>query len=212
MFKTNKFTYILIFLFTIPLSHSQTKRTNTNKHIGGPCQGCEAIYEYGDKKLANIDTLPAFKANEPKILITGTVFKKDKKTPAENVILYIYHTNRKGIYATKGDEKGWAKKHGYIRGWVKTGSNGTYKFYTFRPASYPNRKEQEHIHIIVKEPNINDYYIDSYVFDDDPLLTDTKRNKLKKRGGSGIVKPKFENGILTVKRDVILGLNIPNYD
>jgi protocatechuate 3,4-dioxygenase beta subunit len=210
MFKMNKFTYILTFLFAISVSHSQTK--TINKHIGGPCEGCEAIYEYGDKKLANIDTLPAFKANEPKILITGTVFKKDQKTPAENVVLYIYHTNKKGIYETKGDEKGWAKRHGYIRGWVKTGSDGRYKFYTFRPASYPNRKEQEHIHIIVKEPNINDYYIDSYVFDDDPLLTDTKRNKLKKRGGTGIVKPKFENGILTVKRDIILGLNIPNYD
>jgi protocatechuate 3,4-dioxygenase, beta subunit len=205
-----KYFYILIFLFTIPLSHSQIK--NSNKHIGGPCEGCEAIYEYGDKKLTNIDTLPAFKANEPKLLITGTVFKKDQKTPAKNVILYIYHTNRKGIYETKGTEKGWAKRHGYIRGWIKTESNGTYKFYTFRPASYPNRKEQEHIHIIVKEPNKNEYYIDAYVFDDDPLLTTVKRNKLKKRGGLGIVKPKLENGILTVKRDIILGLNIPNYD
>jgi protocatechuate 3,4-dioxygenase, beta subunit len=205
-----KYFYILIFLFAISLSHSQTK--NNNKPIGGPCEGCEAIYEYGNKKLTNIDTLPTFKANEPKILITGTVFKKDQKTPAENVILYIYHTNRNGIYETKGDEKGWAKRHGYIRGWIKTGSNGAYQFYTFRPASYPNRKEQEHIHITVKEPNTNDYYIDAYVFDDDPLLTTDKRNKLKKRGGSGIVKPKFENGILTVKRDIILGLNIPDYD
>ncbi|MGB5653914.1 MAG: intradiol ring-cleavage dioxygenase, partial [Robiginitalea sp.] len=115
------------------------------------------------------------------------------------------------VYTTKGNEKGWAKRHGYIRGWVKTDQTGKYSFYTFRPAAYPNGIEPEHIHITVKEPYFNEYYIDEYVFDDDPLLTQKERNRLSNRGGSGIVQPILKEGILTVNRDITLGLNIPNY-
>ena len=130
--------------------------------VGGPCEGCEAIYEYGDKRLTSVDTLPEFENNEPKMKVTGIVYKKGTRTPAENVIVYIYHTNRQGVYQTKGDEKGWEKRHGYIRGWVKTGKDGKYTFYSFRPGSYPDRSEPEHIHITIKEPTTNEYYLDEY--------------------------------------------------
>lgn len=180
--------------------------------VGGPCEGCEAIYEYGNKKLSASDTLPKFKQNIPQLKITGKVFKADGKTPAKDVIIYIYHTNRKGIYELKGGETGWAKRHGFIRGWVKTGADGRYTFYTFRPASYPDRSEPEHIHITIKEPNINEYYLDEYLFEDDPLLTPNIRKKQEKRGGSGIVKPLLQNGMLTIERNIILGKNIPNYE
>ncbi len=184
----------------------------TLKIVGGGCEGCEAIYEYGDKKLTPTDTLPEYENNEPKLKITGTVFKNDGKTPAENVILYIYHTNRNGIYETKGDETGWAKRHGFIRGWVKTDKNGQYTFYTFRPGAYPDGSEPEHIHLTVKEPNKNEYYLDDYLFEDDLLLTQQTRKKLKNRGGSGIMKPKVKNGILAIERNITLGKNIPNYE
>jgi len=190
---------------------SQTEG-HLNKLIGGGCEGCEAIFEYGNKQILSIDTLPKFKATEPKLKISGIVYQKDGKTPAENVILYIYQTNRNGVYETKGGEKGWARRHGYIRGWIKTDQDGKYTFYTFRPASYPDRQEPEHIHITVKEPYKREYYIDEYVFDDDPLLTQEKRKSLENRGGSGIMKPVMLNGILTIERNIILGLNIPNYE
>jgi protocatechuate 3,4-dioxygenase beta subunit len=191
---------------------SQNKKVKTNLLVGGPCEGCEAIFEYGNKKLTTTDTLPEFYNTEPKLKLTGTIFKKDGKTPAENIILYIYQTNRKGIYPTMGDEKGWAKRHGYIRGWIKTDHSGQYTFYTFRPASYPNSTIPEHIHATIKEPNKNEYFIDDFVFDDDQFLTQQQRNSLTNRGGSGISNPKLENNIFTVHRDIILGLNIPNYD
>ncbi len=184
----------------------------TTKLVGGGCEGCEAIYEYGDKKLILIDTLPEFQNNEPKLKITGTVFKNDGKTPAENVIIYVYHTNRQGIYETKGNETGWAKRHGFIRGWVKTGKDGKYTFYTFRPAAYPDGSEPEHIHITIKEPTKNEYYLDEYLFADDPTLTLDDRQRLSNRGGSGVVQPKMGNGLFAIHRDLILGLNIPNYD
>lgn len=182
------------------------------KKVGGTCEGCEAIYEYGCKPLNATDTLPKFKQNSPQLKITGKVFKADGKTPAKDVIIYIYHTNRKGIYEQKGGEKGWAKRHGFIRGWVKTGADGRYTFYTFRPASYPDRSEPEHIHITIKEPHVNEYYLDEYLFEDDPLLTPNIRQQQQKRGGSGIVKPRYQNGMLTIERNIILGKNIPNYE
>lgn len=179
--------------------------------IGGPCEGCEAIHEYGNKMLLTVDTLPKFEETSPKLKISGVVYQSDGETPADNVILYIYHTNRKGIYETQGNEKGWARRHGFIRGWIKTDRDGRYTFYTFRPASYPNRRAPEHIHITVKEPNKLEYYIDDFMFEDDPLLTTTERNSRPQRGGSGIVNLISKNGILTIERDIILGLNIPNY-
>uniref|UniRef100_UPI00404A639F dioxygenase family protein n=1 Tax=Gelidibacter sp. TaxID=2018083 RepID=UPI00404A639F len=203
--------FLTLMLFNTLSCNSQTKRT-TSTLVGGGCEGCEAIFEYGSNPLRSIDTLPLFESNEPKLKIVGTVYKKDGKTPAKDVILYIYQTNRKGVYETRGDEKAWAKRHGIIRGWVKTDSNGYYTFYTFRPAAYVDGSEPEHIHLTVKEPNKNEYYLDDYMFDDDPILTFKKRNKLNNRGGSGIVKPIMKDGILTIERDLILGLNIPDYD
>lgn len=203
-------TKILFFsFFTLVTTACNAQR---NKIIGGSCEGCEAIYEYGNKKLTPVDTLPEFERKAPKLKITGTVFKADGKTPAKGVIVYIYHTNREGIYEQKGDEKGWAKRHGFIRGWVKTGADGKYTFYTFRPASYPDRSEPEHIHITIKEPNIKEYYLDEYLFEDDSLLTSKIRKTRENRGGSGIVKPTLQKGMLTIERNIILGQNIPNYE
>jgi protocatechuate 3,4-dioxygenase beta subunit len=207
-----KYVLMMALLASFTPGQAQDGKTDAGKRIGGPCEGCEAIYEYGQRKLIATDTLPEFQTTEPKIKITGIVLKKDGKTPAGDVILYIYHTDRTGIYPTSGDEKGWDRRHGYIRGWIKTGKDGKYTFYTFRPAAYPGGTEPEHIHILVKEPGKNEYYLDEYVFDDDSLLTENERNVLENRGGSGLVKPVPGNGMLTVRRDIVLGLNIPQYE
>lgn len=192
----------------------QTEITSASKkkQVGGGCEGCEAIFEFGEKTLLSFDTLPGFNTSELKLKITGTVFYQDGKSPANGVILYIYHTDRTGIYPKNGNESGWARRHGYIRGWIKTDQSGKYTFYTFRPAAYPDGTEPEHIHLTAKEPDKNEYYLDEFVFDGDPILTQEKRKSLDNRGGSGIGKPKQENGILTFRRDIILGLNIPDYE
>ncbi|MGG7467489.1 dioxygenase family protein [Chryseobacterium arthrosphaerae] len=199
------------FWILLTISGLTSCQGQTKKNIGGTCEGCEAIYEYQNKTLTPVDTLPKFRQNKPQLKVTGNVFKKDGKTPAENVIVYIYHTNRQGIYETRGHETGWAKRHGFFRGWVKTGKNGQYTFYTFRPAAYSDGSEPEHIHITIKEPDKNEYYLDEYLFDDDPSLTKAMRKKQPGRGGSGIVKPYLQDGLMTIRRDIILGKNIPDY-
>lgn len=210
-----KFSFIelsLFLLLLIPFScNGQNDRAGTIA-VGGPCEGCEAIFEYGNKQLKPVDTLPHFAETEPKLKISGTVFEKDGKTPAKDVILYIHHTNREGVYPTTGNEEGWGKRHGYIRGWVKTNEGGKYTFYTFRPGSYPNGSNPEHIHLTVKEPGKNEYYVDDFVFEDDPLLNERHRNSFRNRGGSGLMKPVSKKDMLHIERDIILGLNIPNYE
>ena len=109
--------------------------------VGGGCEGCEAIYEspVAFENLTWIDTLPDYFEAGPKLMISGIVYKADGKTPAANVVLYVYHTDQTGHYTQKENKTGWGKRHGYIRGWMKTNLKGEYKFYTLRPAPYPSR-------------------------------------------------------------------------
>lgn len=204
---------LLVALFILPFhAQCQTQQMQSARLVGGPCEGCEAVFEFGDKKLAPVDTLIDFFEAGPKLKVTGAVYQADGKTPARDVILYIYHTNQNGIYPTRGDEKGWGRRHGYLRGWIKTGIDGTYSFYTLKPGSYPSGREPAHIHIIILEPDGKYYWIGDYVFEDDPLLTDRQRNPSSPRGGSGVLKLREENGLLVGERDIILGANVPGYE
>ena len=175
--------------------------------------GCEAIYESSVpfEQPNNIDTLPDFDEQGPKIEISGIIYHRDGRTPAKDVVMYVYHTDQKGIYPKRGDEKGWAKRHGYIRGWMSTNEKGEYKFFTLRPAAYPGRQNPEHIHVTIKEPDKNEYWIDEYLFDDDPILTDKERKNCQDRGGSGIIKVKDVGNMLKAERNIYLGKNIPDY-
>lgn len=179
--------------------------------VGGPCEGCEAVFENGEKELTPTDTLPLYEDSGPKLKVTGTIYRPDGKTPAEGVILYFYHTNQKGVYPKRGDEEGWARRHGYLRGWIKTGADGRYTFYTIKPGSYPSRNAPAHIHATILEPDGRYYYIDDYNFAGDPLLTHGELNQSRPRGGSGIVTLKKDGSTLVAERDIILGKNVPNY-
>ena len=172
----------------------------------------EASLEYGEKKLSWIDTLPDFQNTGPKMEISGTVFKKDGKTPAAGVIVYIYHTDQTGNYTTRGNETGWGKRHGYSRGWIKTGSDGKYKFYTLKPAPYPGGGAPAHIHTLIKEEGRNEYRVDEIVFEGDRSLSASDLNRPNPPGGSGVVKvERQKNGLLVVRRDIFLGRNIQGY-
>jgi protocatechuate 3,4-dioxygenase beta subunit len=128
------------------------------------------------------------------------------------VVLYYWQTDNNGYYSPRDgmDEK--AKRHGHIRGWMRTGADGNYTLYTIRPAPYPNEKIPSHIHILILEPGIGEpYYIDDLVFDDDPLVNAKERAAMQNRGGNGILKTTTEGGLQVARHDIILGLNIPYY-
>jgi protocatechuate 3,4-dioxygenase beta subunit len=192
---------------------SEAVKPKNDQTAGGRCEGCEALMEspVPFAQLKPEASLPDAGEAGQKMEISGTVYLPDGKTPAPDVVIYVYHTDQKGLYTKKGNESGWGKTHGYIRGWVKTDKNGHYLFNTLRPVAYPGNKIPAHIHIIIKEPGITPYWIDEYLFSDDPILTETERSKAENRGGSGIVTPVSQKGIQKVKRDIFTGRNIPGY-
>lgn len=187
--------------------------------VGGECEGCEAIHEspVPFEKLSNLCWLPDWedKTRLPdgqgtRLAVNGIVYLQDG-TPAAGVIIYIYHTDQTGIYPVKGDETGWGKRHGRLRGWMKTNEKGEYKFFTLKPGSYPESRNPAHIHVTIKEPGKTEYWIDDYLFDDDPFLTPSERKHIQGRGGNGILQTKDVGNMLKAERHIYLGKNIPGY-
>lgn len=206
-----KTVFICFFFKVLVVTGCSQPQPSTEKQIGGRCEDCELMFAGMPSTISWKTKLAA--DNEPgePLIISGTIFKKDGKTPAPDVMLYVYQTDNTGRYTPAPDQV-HAKRHGHLRGWVKTDAQGRYEFSTIRPAAYPNGNDPQHIHPIIKEPGYSFYWIDDFVFDDDPLLTKQVRSSQINRGGSGIIKlKKNENEVWVGKRDIILGLNIPNY-
>lgn len=180
--------------------------------VGGPCEGCEAVFEYGDQALQAIGTLPGFQDANTQIKVTGTVFQPNGRTPAEGVVLYFYHTNEEGRYEARPEQTGWGRRHGYLRGWVKTGPDGRYTLYTQKPGAYPGRPDPAHIHLTILEPDGKYYWAEDYLFTGDPRLTEKELSPRAPRCGPGLLSLKKESGLLTGKRDLVLGKNIPGYE
>jgi len=162
--------------------------------------------------IAATDTSPGWNEKGQKLMVSGVVHERDGKTLAVGVVLYYWQTDNNGVYSPSAELDPRAKRHGHIRGWVKTDASGRYAIRTIRPAPYPHTDNPSHIHIAIKEPRIAvAYYIDELVFDDDKLLTPHKREQLENRGGSGILKVSTSGDLQVAEHDVVLGLNIPDY-
>ncbi|MEM5567007.1 intradiol ring-cleavage dioxygenase [Psychroserpens sp. AS72] len=220
MKKTIRIIILLALVSTLTNCNGQTKsekkqselKTDKRKLVGGGCDGCELMYVGMPKNIKSIDTSAGWTEKGEKLLITGTVYKLGGKIPAPNVIIYYWQTDTNGHYSPKAEMDEQAKRHGHIRGWVKSDANGKYAIYTIRPAPYPNNDMPAHIHTSIKEPHIADeYYIDEFVFDDDILLTSKKRKAAPNRGGSGVLRVLIDKDMQVAEHNIILGLNIPNY-
>ena len=191
---------------------SQSVSPPTARILNEHCQDCELMFINIPDKILSVDTTDGWSEDGQKLIVSGKVFGPDKSTYASDVVIYYYHTDQKGYYSPGTYTDAGAHKHGRLRGWVKTGKDGSYKIYTSRPAQYPDHKIEAHIHVLIKEPDLDKpYWIDEWVFDDDPLLTSELRNRFQKRGGSGILEIKTDGNIQYANHDVILGLNIPGY-
>lgn len=208
--------YLISSLAALTACSGQNPNLNKNSRVGGDCEAgwCDLIYLGMPKDINSVDTSAGWFEKGRKLLIKGTVFKVDGRTPASNVIVYYHQTDNDGYYSPRNDKPENQTRHGHIRGWVKTDNNGKYSLYTIRPAHYPGEQLPEHIHIIIKEPNIgNEYWINDINFEDDPLLLPyiQKHPYDSPRGGSGVVRIRMEDSVQVADHKIILGLNIPNY-
>ncbi|GAA3608068.1 hypothetical protein Q4Q39_10160 [Flavivirga amylovorans] len=163
------------------------------------------IYDYSEKQLNNVDTIPDYASKKNKLKITGTIYENDGVTPAKNVLLFIHHADENGNFELKRHNK---KRYVRHRGWIRTDEDGHYTFYTFVPGKYIYGNELKQILPIVKEPGKPEYKIETYLFDDDPLLND-KRSKVKRADvANRILKLDKKEGVFVAKRDIVLGKDI----
>jgi protocatechuate 3,4-dioxygenase beta subunit len=211
-----KITIVIMSMLCLCLPHgisaqSRQLASSDRNSVGGGCEGCDLMFvEIPSTIRSNVTIVDPAEPGE-KLEISGVIYKSDGKTPAPNVILYVYQTAKSGLYEPGSDQTGGVRRHGRIRGWVTTNHKGEYKFETIRPGNYPNGTIPAHIHPTIKESDKNEYHIDDFVFDDDKFVDADYRSRQQLRGGSGILHLKKENGKWIARRDIVLGLNIPNY-
>ena len=199
--------------------HTQNANTNSNEpdtqtnRVGGDCEVgyCDMIYLGMPKEINSVDTSAGWSEKGQKLIIRGSVYQLDGKTPAPNVIVYYHHTDNDGYYSPRNGKP--ENRHGHLRGWIKTDERGKYTIYTIRPAPYPNGNNPAHVHFIIKEPDINnEYWIDDLLFDDDKLLKPfIKSHPPENRAGTGIVRIVSKDGLQIAEHKIVLGLNVPNY-
>jgi protocatechuate 3,4-dioxygenase beta subunit len=146
--------------------------------------------------------LPKKSETDESMLVSGTIYQPDGKTPAPDILIYFYHTDSEGYYDRRSSEP----KHGHFRGWLLTDSRGRYEFLSIKPASYPNRTFSAHIHMTITGKDFREDWLDSILFEGDRLITAKERSQAGERGGFNPIL-RFEkgaDGILRGVRDIRL--------
>lgn len=168
------------------------------------CEGCEGVYERDPTALEWRDDMASPDEPGERMVLRGRVFETDGVTPASGVIVYAYHTNAEGYYANGSNETEWSRRHGRLRGWVKSAGDGRYEFRTVKPAPYPGQTFPAHIHLTVLEPGRTPYWIDDVVFRGEFGVTPAYEASRENRGGGGIVTLTRQDGVWIAIRDIIL--------
>lgn len=140
--------------------------------------------------------------NEPgePLIVSGTIYSPDGKQPLEGITLYVYQTDATGVYTTSGGDNRGTRIHGVMR----TNAQGQYEFRTIKPGSYPNSRNPAHIHAYVSGPGYPEYWIDEYLFADDPFIKDEEKQKPTSQGNfSPVLSPtRGADGILRAVRNI----------
>lgn len=138
-------------------------------------------------------------AGEP-LVMRGTVYQADGRTPAPNIVIFVYQTDATGHY--NHPDSVWNPR---LRGWMRTGSDGRYEFRSIKPAAYPNHSEPAHIHVHVYGEGVPEYFLDDYWFDGDTLLSSEQKARAQALGGfSNIVKLTWDGKAWQGVRDLRL--------
>ncbi len=107
------------------------------------------------------------------LIVSGTIYSPDGRTPMEGITLYVYQTDATGVYSVPGGSNRNTRIHGAMR----SNKEGRYEFRTIKPGSYPGSTNPAHIHAYVSGPGYPEYWIDDFVFDDDRFVSDERKQK-----------------------------------
>jgi protocatechuate 3,4-dioxygenase beta subunit len=171
-----------------------------------PDAGIGCWFVHMPSQLAHVMAIADCSEPGQRLILSGTIYRADGRTPYSGVVLYAYHTDKTGHYSKRGDERGVHRWHGHLHGWCRTDDEGRYEIHTIRPARYPSNRIPAHIHVAVREPDGSEpYYINDFVFADDDLVDKGYLEGLRDAGGTGVVTLRAdETGTLRGSRDIRL--------
>lgn len=145
----------------------------------------------------------ATEPGEP-LIISGTIYAPDGRTPLEGISLWVYHTDATGHYS-KLSESGGDNRKTRLHGLMQTNREGRYEFRTIKPAPYPGRTNPAHIHAYVSGPGYPEYWIDEFLFEGDPFITEEMRQRAGKGSFLSILKlTRGGDGVWRGMRDIII--------
>jgi protocatechuate 3,4-dioxygenase beta subunit len=150
------------------------------------------------KELAGVTSASARIAptSEPglPLRIRGTLVGPDGRSPLGSALVFAYHTDREGLYNPNGAAHSWR-----LRGAVRTAADGTFEFNTIRPASYPQTRIPQHVHVVL-QTNDGRFHAGEWRFADDPMIDASERARSDAAGTFGWVRPvRTEGGVATIQ-------------
>lgn len=118
------------------------------------------------------------------MIVAGRVVGPDGRTPLPGVSLYVYQTDKDGIYSKPVNDSRTPR----LRGYMRTDADGRYEFSTIKPGSYPNTRNPAHIHYVVNAPGFKQRVFE-IVFAHDPLVDDGIRQRAAVEGSGFSIRP-----------------------
>ena len=141
--------------------------------------------------------------NEPgeRLVVTGRVFGPDGKTPVEGASLYVYQTDKTGIYTRPVNDS----RNPRLKGYLRSDAQGRYEYSTIKPGSYPNTQNPAHIHYVVNATGYKERVFE-IVFDDDPLVDQRIRDQAAREDSGFSIRhlERDSQGGLRCTQDVVL--------
>lgn len=136
------------------------------------------------------------------MVVTGTVYAPDGKTPAPDIEVYVYHTDAEGYYR-KGNNSSHNPR---LKGTMITNAEGKYEYRTIKPAPYPGGGNPAHVHYVITGKGYAKQY-DELLFEGDQWLKNNKTLTGQQRADTfQRVRPlvKDGDGVWRVVKDIKL--------
>jgi protocatechuate 3,4-dioxygenase beta subunit len=136
----------------------------------------------------------------PALELTGRILSAEGR-PLEGMRLSVYHTDAEGYYSRPVSNPRQAR----LRGTMITDAEGRYGFRTILPGHYPGTRNPRHIHVHLEGHGAPEHWIESYLFEDDPVLGDSDARRAA-AAGALMTLVRGKDDVLRATRDIRLDL------